>query len=124
MRSMTTVTLYHNPRCSKSRGALEILRDAGVDLQVIEYLDDPPKREDLEHILSLLPGPPAELVRAGDARFAELGLDAGSTRSAEAVVELLLQHPELMQRPVAVRGARAVIARPSEEVRKILEEAT
>jgi arsenate reductase len=121
MRSMTSVTLYHNPRCSKSRGALEILREDGVEHRVVEYLERPPSRAELEHILELLPTPPGELVRR-DKRFAELGLAADAYESADAVVSLLLEHPELMQRPVALAGGRAVIARPSERIREILEE--
>lgn len=118
---MAGVLLYHNPGCSKSRGALEILRDAGVEHRVIEYLKEPPSRADLERILSLLPDAPGELVRK-DKRFAELGLEAGDYESAEAVVALLLEHPELMQRPVATCGDKAVIGRPSERVRDILQE--
>ena len=115
---MAGVLLYHNPNCSKSRGALEILRDDGVEHRVVEYLKQAPSRTDLEHILSLLPDSPAELVRK-DKRFAELGLEAGDYQSAEAVVGLLLEHPELMQRPVATCGDKAVIGRPPEKVRDI-----
>lgn len=122
LRSMAGITLYHNPGCSKSRGALEILRDAGVEHRVVEYLVDPPGREQLQGLLALLPDAPAELVRK-DRRFAELGLREQDYSSADAVVELLLEHPELMQRPVAIRGDRALIARPSERVRELLQEA-
>lgn len=121
MRSMTSVTLYHNPSCSKSRGALDILREGRVEHRVVEYLEKPPSRAELERILELLPTPPGELVRK-DRRFAELDLAAADYESADAVVELLLEHPELMQRPVAIAGARAVIARPSERIREILQE--
>jgi arsenate reductase len=117
------VTLYHNPGCSKSRGALEILRQRGLTPEVVEYLEQPPGRGELERFLELLTGPPAELVRK-DGRFRELSLDAGDYESSEAVVELLLEHPELMQRPVAIAGDRAVIGRPSERVLEILQETT
>ncbi len=116
---MSEVTIYHNPACGKSRGALEILRERGVDTQVIAYLDTPPERAALERMLDLLPGDPAELVRV-DKRFKELGLDAGRCTTREQVVALLLKHPELMQRPVVIRGRRAVIARPSELVLELL----
>ncbi len=119
LRAMTGLTLYHNPRCSKSRGALEILRESGVAHRVVEYLEDRPTRADLEHILDLLPDPPSQLVRQDD-RFTELGLDANDLQDAEAVVELLLQHPELMQRPIVVRGDEAVIARPPEKLETLL----
>lgn len=116
---MTSVTIYHNPRCSKSRGALEILDRKGVEHEVVEYLERHPSRADLEHILDLLPGEPAELVRQ-DKRFRELGLDPADYQGADAVVQLLLAHPELMERPVVIRGDRAVIARPPEKLEELL----
>lgn len=117
---MADVTIYHNPGCSKSRGALEILRERGTDIEVREYLQEPLGRASLEAALQRLPDAPAELVRK-DKRFKELGLEAGDYVDADAVVGLLLAHPELMQRPVVLRGDRAVIARPSERVLEILE---
>lgn len=117
---MSGITIYHNPSCSKSRGALQILRDRGVEAAVVEYLKDAPSRSELERFLRLLDGPPSELVRQ-DKRFRELGLDASDYETPEAVVELLLAHPELMQRPVILRGERAVIARPPERVELLLE---
>lgn len=116
---MADVTIYHNPGCSKSRGALEILRERSVDLEVLEYLTSPPKRAELERALALLPGAPAELVRK-DKRFKELDLDADDYITADSVVDLLLEHPELMQRPIVIRGDRAVIARPSDRVGELL----
>lgn len=116
---MERVTIYHNPACGKSRGALEILRQRGIEPDVVEYLETPPDRATLEHILSLLQGEPAQLVRH-DKRFKELGLNPTDYTSAKQVVDLLLQHPELMERPVVVRGQHAVIARPSERVAEIL----
>jgi arsenate reductase len=117
---MSRVVLYHNPKCSKSRGALEILQARGVDLQIVEYLTTPLGREDLEDLLDKLPEPPSELVRK-DAHFKELGLDADRCTDRGAVVEVLLEHPRLMQRPVAVRADRAVIGRPSERVLEIVD---
>lgn len=116
---MDGVTIYHNPACGKSRGALEILRQRGVSLEIIEYLKTPADRAALGRILDLLPGAPAELVRR-DKRFQELGLDAADYQMRERVIDLLVVHPELMERPVVIRGARAVIARPSERVDDIL----
>jgi arsenate reductase len=117
---MARVTVYHNPSCGKSRGALEILRERGVDCDVIEYLQAPPDRATIERFLTLLAGPPGDLVRK-DKRFKELGLDPAHYMTRERVVELLLEHPELMERPVVVHGSRAVIARPSERVLEIVE---
>lgn len=118
---MAAVTVYHNPGCSKSRGALEILNERGIDADVIEYLTTPLDRAALGRCIELLALPPAELVRH-DKRFRELGLDEEGYQSSEAVIALLLEHPELMQRPIVIRGGRAVIARPSDRVTELLGE--
>ena len=117
---MERVTIYHNPVCGKSRGALEILRERDVPCDVVEYLKQPLDRATLTRFVDLLPGSPAELVRK-DKRFKELGLNEGDYVSKEQVVAVLLKHPELMERPVVIRGKRAVIARPSEKVGDILD---
>ncbi len=117
---MVDVLVYHNPVCSKSRGALDILGGRGIETDVVEYLKAPPDRAALERIVDAIPDPPAELVRK-DNRFKELGLNAGDYIERETVIALLLEHPELMQRPVVFRGERAVIARPSEKVLELLD---
>jgi arsenate reductase len=114
------VVVFHNPRCTKSRGALEILADRGVDADVVEYLKAPPDRPTLERIVDSIPDPPGALVR-DDARFKELGLSKNDYESRDAVVALLLEHPELMERPIVFVGDRAVIARPSERVLALLD---
>src|SRR5689334_13533253 len=112
---MADVQIFHNPSCSKSRGALEILNDKGVDPDIVKYLDTPPDRATLERILDAIDDPPATLVRTDDKKFKDLGLRAGDYTERDAVIGLLLEHPELMQRPVVFVGKRAVIARPSEK---------
>jgi arsenate reductase (glutaredoxin) len=112
--------MYHNPVCTQSRGVEEILRERGVDCEVIRYLDNPLSREDFERILTLLPNESAELVRK-DERFRELGLNEADYQTSEQVIEVLLAHPELMQRPIIIRGDRAVLARPSEKVLELLD---
>jgi len=116
---MQPITIFHNPKCSKSRRALEILREKGVELHCIEYLETPPDRATLERLLRLLAIAPGELVRR-DARFAELGLDNAACASAAQVVDLLLEHPELLERPVVVCGEKAVVGRPPERVLELL----
>ena len=116
---MARLRLYHNPGCSKSRGALEILRERGAEFDVVEYLKEPIDPETLARIAELLPNPPEELVRK-DHNFERLGLDPNGYKTIEAAIELLLQHPELMQRPVLVAGDRALICRPSEKVLELL----
>jgi len=113
--------VYHNPSCSKSRGALAILEEQGITSDVVEYLKAPPDRATLERIVDAIPNPPGDLVRK-DKRFKDLGLDASDYTTRAAVVKLLLAHPELMERPVVFRGDRAVIARPSELVLDLVKE--
>ena len=117
---MERITIYHNPVCGQSRGALALLEERGVQPEVVEYLKTPLDRPTLEHFLDLLADPPADLVRK-DKRFKELGLDANDYTTREQVVALLLEHPELMERPVVIRADRAVIARPSERVLELFE---
>jgi arsenate reductase len=112
---MADVTIYHNPQCSHSRGALELLNSRDADFEVIEYLKTPPSRETLAAIIAILDGPIADLVRK-DKRFAELKLNADNYTSKEPVIEILLKYPELMQRPIVIREGRALIARPSDKL--------
>jgi arsenate reductase len=111
--------VFHNPSCSKSRGALQILADEGIESDVVEYLKAPPDRATLERIVDSIGVEPSALVRK-DKRFEELGLDPADFATRDQVVALLLEHPELMERPVVFVGERAVIARPSEKVLDLL----
>ncbi len=113
------VTLYYNPRCSKSRAALELLRARAVDVRVVDYLNDPPSREELARILDLLGLEPRELMRRHEAEYAAANLaDPGLTR--ETLILAMIQRPILIERPIAVTGDRAVIGRPPERVLEIL----
>jgi arsenate reductase len=114
------VTVFHNPKCSKSRATLEILDCRGVTHDVVEYLRTPPDRATLARILALLGGTPGALVRR-DQRYRELGLREADHATREQVVDLLVRHPELMERPVVVAGDRAVIGRPPERVLELLD---
>jgi arsenate reductase len=116
---MARLGLYYNPNCSKSRGALEILRERGAQFDVVEYLKEPLDRKTLARIVELLPNPPEDLIRK-DGNFERLGLDPNRCKTIEAAIELLLEHPELMQRPVLVAGDRALICRPPEKVLELL----
>lgn len=113
-------TLFHNPQCSKSRGAKALLDERGVDYEVVEYLKTPPTRADIERIVELVDDEPAALVRTGDPKFKALGLDASAYGEPAAVIDLLVAHPEVMERPVVVVGDRAVIGRPPERVLDLL----
>jgi arsenate reductase len=114
------VTVFHNPQCSKSRGALGILSERQIAHDVVEYLKTPPDRATLERILALLGGPPGALVRR-DSRYKELGLREADHATRHQVVELLLRHPELMERPVVIAGDQAVIGRPPERILELLD---
>ncbi len=96
------------------------MRERDVEFDVIEYLKTPLSREDLERIVDLVPESPEEMVRK-DKNFSELGLNADDYKSKDTVVDILLEHPKLMQRPVMIRGEQAVIGRPSEKVLALLE---
>lgn len=116
---MAHTVLYHNPSCSKSRGAKEILEQRAVRFDVVEYLKAPLDKQRLLKIMEMIEEPPTELVRR-DKNFKQLGLDMADYETAEAVADLLAEHPELMQRPILVKGDKAVIARPSEKVELLL----
>lgn len=115
---MADVTVFHNPRCSKSRAAMAEADEAGVAVDEVRYLDSPPDRATLEAVVAKLEDPVTDLIRAGDARKA--GVEVAGVTDAEAVIELLLAHPELMERPVLVRSDRAIIGRPTERVAPFL----
>jgi arsenate reductase len=115
----TDITVWANDRCSKSRGAEAILQERGVDYLRIPYLEDTPSRQELERVLTLLgTDDPRVLVRDGEPEYADLGLqDAGR----DELLDALTKHPSLLQRPVVIRGDRAVVARPAEKVLELLD---
>lgn len=115
---MTTI-IYHNPRCSKSRQALSLLQEAGVEPKVVKYLETPPSAEELDTLLTKLGLDPVEVMRTKDDLFKELGL-VGKTISREEGIRLLVEHPALLERPIVVKGDKAVVARPPERVSEIL----
>jgi arsenate reductase len=115
-----TVTIYHNPRCSKSRQTLELLTGQGVHPEVINYLDTPPTAAELERILQMLGLEPRELMRRKEAEYAELGLDDPAL-SRGALIEAMVQHPRLIERPIVICGKRAAIGRPPEKILEILQ---
>jgi arsenate reductase len=113
------IVIYHNPSCSKSRGALDILSERD-DVEVVNYKANPLDRATIERIVDLVEDPPSALVRK-DQNFKELGLDASDYQTRDQVVDLLTEHGILMERPVIIRGDRAVIGRPPERVNELLD---
>jgi arsenate reductase len=116
--SAQSVTIFHNPRCSKSRAALAAAESAGVDVAVVRYLDEPLDEAGLRDLIGKLEDPPQALVRRGDATAA--GIEPAAYADVEGVVAVLVEHPELMERPVLVRAGVAVIGRPTERAEALL----
>lgn len=114
-----TAILYHNPRCSKSRQTLELLRERGVEPEIVEYLKTPPTAAELDRILKLLGREPRDLMRTGESEYRELGLDDPDLDRA-ALIQAMVDHPRLIERPILVTGKRAALGRPPEDVLEIL----
>lgn len=113
-----TAQLLHNPRCSKSRHALELLRDRD-DVEVREYLKDPPSTDELRTIVKMLGIRPIDLVRRSEAAFAELGLSDAT--ADDDVLRAMSEHPILIERPILIVDGKAVIGRPPERVLELMQ---
>lgn len=112
-------TVWFNPSCSKCRSARDLLQSCGVDATYVEYLRDSPDRAELERVMGLLGiDDPRAMMRTGETVYAELGL---ATADRDALLEAMVAHPILIERPIVIRGDRAVIARPPERVQELLE---
>jgi arsenate reductase len=116
---MTDITLYHNPRCGTSRNALALLHERGIEPRVIEYLKTPPSRAELKAIVKATGEPLRALLRAKEALYAELGLDDPAL-SDEQLLDAMLTHPILINRPIAVTPHGARLGRPAERVLELL----
>lgn len=116
---MADVTVYHNPNCNSSKTALRIADEAGIEVDVVQYLKTKPDAAELQAIVDKLQGPVTEMVRR-DANFKELGLTEDDVQTAEQVVPLLAANPKLIQRPIVVKGDRAVVGRPKERITELL----
>ena len=116
---MSTLKIYHNPRCSKSRATLQLLRDRGLEPEVIEYLETPPSAEELERLLTMLAMEPRDLARKKESAYAEAGIgDADLGR--RQIVEKMVANPIVIERPIVVSGSKAALGRPPEAVLDIL----
>jgi arsenate reductase (glutaredoxin) len=115
-----TITIWHNPRCSKSRQTLELLRQRGIDPDVREYLRQPPSKAEVEELIALLGGEARELIRDGEPEFKKLGKKKADLSRSD-IARAIAQHPILLQRPIVVSGARAAIGRPPEAVLALLK---
>ena len=113
-------TIYHNPRCSKSRKTLELLQQAGEEPNIVQYLDTPPSEAELDNILAKLGREPRDLMRSKEAVFSELGLEDKSL-SREVLIAAMAQNPILIERPIVLKGDHAVIGRPPENVLTLID---
>lgn len=116
---MPNLTLYHNPRCSKSRAALQLLEERGLQPLIVRYLDTPPSTEQLHDILRKLGINARQLLRSGEAQYKELDLDREDLSESE-LVEIMVAHPKLIERPILVAAERAVVGRPVEKILELL----
>ncbi|HIG60988.1 MAG TPA: arsenate reductase (glutaredoxin) [Gammaproteobacteria bacterium] len=117
---MTQVTIYHNPKCSKSRATLAILNDHNIEPNIRLYLEQPPTAAELDELLQALAMNPEDIFRSGESIVQSLKIDIGELDGTK-LIELILQHPILMQRPIVRRGNRAIIGRPPENVVALID---
>ena len=114
IRNVKSIRIYHNPECSKSRAALALLEENDVDPQIIYYMETPPSIDEIKSLLVKLDLKLLDIIRRSEDDFDELGLD-DETLSEEIILDLLQKHPQLLQRPIVVKGDNAIIARPPED---------
>lgn len=113
------VTIYHNPRCSKSRQTLALLEENGIEPDVVQYLDTPPDTDTLRELLSKLGISARQLLRTGEDAYKELNL-ADPSLSEDALIKAMVANPKLIERPIVVKGSKAVIGRPPETVLELI----
>ena len=116
---MPTTLIYHNPRCSKSRQALQLLQDNGITPEIKEYLKNPPSVEELRQLIDLLEIKPRDLLRTKENEFKEAGLDNLALDNT-AVIEAMIRFPKLIERPIVIHQGKARVGRPPEQVLELL----
>ena len=110
--------IYHNPRCSKSRQTLDILKQNELDIEIIHYLKNPPSALEIKSIAKKLSLTPIEFIRTKEPEFMELGLK-DLKNSNEKLYEIMSQNPKLIERPIVIKGEKGIIGRPPENVKKL-----
>ena len=116
-----TYTIYHNPKCSKCRATLVILNNKGVEPTIVEYLKNPPSKEELEEIIQKLNIQPTELIRFKEEKAKELGISAPDDLTLEEWISILTENPVLIERPIVISDKGAIIGRPPENVLSLFE---
>ena len=112
------ITIYHNNRCRKSREALALLQESGQEFQVREYLKAPPSKEELQQLLKKLDLAPQDIIRKGEAVYKEHY--KGKNLSDDQWIQIMADHPILIERPIVIKGQRAVVGRPTENINRLL----
>ncbi|MBL4868965.1 MAG: arsenate reductase (glutaredoxin) [Pseudomonadales bacterium] len=115
-----SVKIYHNPRCSKSRTTLQLLQEKGIEPEVILYLETPPSANEIKSILSQLGLEAKKLIRFNEAIAKELKIKASDDKSDSAWIKIMAQNPKLIERPIVVKGKKAVIGRPPENINSLV----
>jgi len=116
---MSTVTIWHNPRCSKSRNAVALLEEEGVEAEVVKYLDTPPSKEELVKMLKMLGIGARELMRRKEDIYKELGLK--SVTDEESLINAMVENPKLIERPIVIKDGKAAIGRPIENIVELIK---
>ncbi|MDM5262662.1 arsenate reductase (glutaredoxin) [Sulfurovum sp. XTW-4] len=116
---MANVTIWHNPRCSKSRNAAALLEEKGVEAEVVKYLDTPPSKEELKAVLKMLDISARELMRTKEAIYKELNLKEETDE--EKLIEAMVENPKLIERPIVIKDGKAAIGRPIENIIDLLD---
>ena len=115
---MAKITIWHNPRCSKSREALALLEQNGVESEVVKYLEDIPTQEQIQEVLKMLGISARELMRTKESIYKELGLS--EVKDEQKLIEAMAKHPKLIERPVIIKDDKAIIGRPPQKVLELL----
>lgn len=116
---MSKLTIYHNPRCSKSRQTLALIEEKGIEPEIVLYLDDVPSEKDIAALLKKLGISARELLRKGEAAYKENGL-SDTSLSDKQIIALMHKFPKLIERPIVIKGSKAVLGRPPENVLELL----
>ena len=116
---MANVTIWHNPRCSKSRNAVSLLEEKGVEAEIVKYLDTPPSKEELINMLKMLGISARELMRTKEAIYKELGLK--DVTDEDALIDAMVNNPKLIERPIVIKDGKAAIGRPIENIIELIK---
>jgi len=116
---MQNIQIWHNPKCSKSRNAMTLLKEKGINANIVKYLETSPSKEQLKDVLKKLNMKASELLRTGEDIYKELNLK--NVIDEEQLIEIMVEHPILIERPIIIKGDKAVIARPIEKLEELLK---